>query len=216
MLLKKVDFEGLLLDVVPEEKYLKHPELYRNTNTTIEYVSEDGTKYILPHRVKSDTRYGVYDAGCVIFVNAPNKDDEEYNKYLYENNNIIDYKDIKSATDLVKKQTKLKEMESNVLMNNGNTFTPTVSDMDTAEMQCLKEAILAKNIDIDKYAHKFGENFLNDKRLFKGHTITMKKLISISEKLDLEVELRIRDTSNSVPNPMGTEIRKVLTGGNNE
>ena len=40
--------------------------------------------------------------------------------------------------------------------------------LDTASM----EAVISKNIDIDKYADRFGDNFPNDKRQFKREDIT--------------------------------------------
>ena len=72
--------------------------------------------------------------------------------------------------------------------------------------------MIVQNCDINKYAPRFGENFLNDKRLFKTGSITMNKLISISKNLDIEAELILRDTSDDVPNKMGREVRVILTG----
>ena len=44
----------------------------------------------------------------------------------------------------------------------------------------------------------------------------MNKLISISDKLDMKVEIIISDKDSDVPNPIGEEIHAVLTGEDDE
>ena len=79
-------------------------------------------------------------------------------------------------------------------------------------MKALKQAITAKNIDIDKYADRFGENFPNDKRKLKDEKITLFLLKRMAECLDMNVDLIISDKSPNVPNPIGIPIKVSLTG----
>ena len=75
-----------------------------------------------------------------------------------------------------------------------------------------KQAIASKHMDINKYAPRFGDNYLNDKRILKTSSITMNKLVAMSERLDIEVELTLRNASDNVPNPMDKPITVILTG----
>ena len=78
----------------------------------------------------------------------------------------------------------------------------------------LKEAVIAKNIDLDKYEQRFGVNYNNDKRLFNRNTITMSKLKTMFDVLDMKATLIIEDKSEEVPNPMGKKIIVDLTTNN--
>ena len=40
----------------------------------------------------------------------------------------------------------------------------------------------------------------------------MNKLVAMSERLDIEVELTLRNASDNVPNPMDKPITVILTG----
>ena len=74
-------------------------------------------------------------------------------------------------------------------------------------MVALKEAIIAKHIDLDSYDYRFGEsNFPNDKRLLKKESISLKKLIAYCNALDINAILTLTDLSPDIPNPMGHDI----------
>ena len=100
-------------------------------------------------------------------------------------------------------------METDILTDADSIFCPTISNNDSPEMAAFKEAIIAKHIDINKYASRFGENFLNDKRILRTNNITMNKLVSMCKKLDIEAELILRDSKTCQANKMGDgkEIR---------
>ena len=103
-------------------------------------------------------------------------------------------------------------MEASALTEVDSIFIPQINPNDSPEMSAFKEAIIAKKIDINKYASRFGDNFLNDKRILKTTSITMNKLISMCQKLDIEAELTLRDVqSDNIPNPMMKEITVILT-----
>ena len=79
-------------------------------------------------------------------------------------------------------------------------------------MTFFKESISIKHINIISYAPRFGENFLNEKSIFKTPSITMNKLVSMCKKLDIEAELTLRNASPDVANPMPNEVTVILTG----
>ena len=78
-------------------------------------------------------------------------------------------------------------------------------------MRALKMALNAKNIDIDRYAGRFGENFPNDKRQLKNGSATLKIIKRFCDNCDVEAVLTFKDRSPDVPNPMNTEITVSLT-----
>ena len=113
--------------------------------------------------------------------------------------------------DFLSKNAQIRDMESTILSEIDSVFTPSIGENDSPEMKAFKEAIIMKHIDINKYAPRFGDNFLNDKRILKTGSITMNKLISMCQKLDIEVQLTLRDASDDVINPMSEEITTILT-----
>jgi hypothetical protein len=82
-------------------------------------------------------------------------------------------------------------------------------------MKAIKDAITSKSMDLNKYAPRFGDNFLNTKRLLKGDSITMNKLIEVSNALDIEAELILRNASTDIANPMANEIHMIITKRDN-
>jgi len=70
---------------------------------------------------------------------------------------------------------------------------------------------LLKHIDINKYAYRFGDNFNNDRRLFEKDTITLAKMKTIAEALDMDCYIIFEDREPGVPNPIGTQIKAKIT-----
>ena len=99
-----------------------------------------------------------------------------------------------------------------MLSNSDNLFKPIPKENDSPEMKAMKKAICLKNIDIDAYADRFGDNFNNDKRLMKGSNITLSKAKSIGNNLDMKITLTISDARPDVPNPIGESITVDICG----
>jgi hypothetical protein len=91
-----------------------------------------------------------------------------------------------------------------------------VKDSDAPEMKLMKEAIYNKHIDLDKYEGRFGPNFTNDKRILQRSNITLSKIKTMCKALDIEAELVFRDSNKDVPNPIGKEIKIILTNGGDD
>lgn len=211
---KVAKIDGKALEVVTPEMYGANKELYQNTRTAIEVENfDDGRTYILPVRNVSDDRPGIYDAGSVYFTKFPEQGEQD--KYALDTNkdDIIDYNNTKDVEDFISKQKQLRDIESEILTDIDNVFAPPIDPEDSPEMIALKEATREKRCDINKYAGRFGSNFLNDKRIFKEKHVSLNKILRIANNLDMEVELVIRDKGPEVPNPMGTEVHAILTTG---
>lgn len=214
--LKTTTVDGKLVDVITEETFRNKWEAY-TTNPTLSAataveVEDEATsgRYILPFRGKNDDRPGIYPDGCIYFVKLPSQDIAD--DYDASKMNIVDFSDTKNIKDFLDKNSQIRNMETTVLTDVDSVFAPMVTPQDTPEMRAFKEAITAKHMDISKYAPRFGENFLNDKRILRTSSITMNKLVSMCKKLDIEAELILRDAGSNVANPMGKEINVILTG----
>lgn len=220
MNLKTSTIDGKVVDIISEEEYLAKYDVYNNSSinssTAVEVIDNDGNTFALPFRGRTDERPGIYPDGSVYFIKYPNNRLES--SYNIANIEIIDFSDIKNINDFLEKNSQIREMETNVLTDIDSVFVPPISSSDTPEMKAFKEAVIAKHMDINKYAPRFGDNFLNDKRILKTNSITMNKLRDIGEKLDIEIELILRDKNPDVPNPMGKEVSTILTdsGGTDE
>ena len=212
--IKKARVDGKLVDLITAKEYKK--ELFGNSSTAIE-MEVDGDNYVLPVRSLSDDRPGFYDTGAVSFIKLPEDcTDEDVKKedYLYDQIPVYDFGNAKGIGDVLNTQAQIRGMEADLLTDIDSIYHPIRHDEDTPEMKAIKDAIDLKGCDINKYSGRYGENFLNDKRILKGKDITLKKLVSHAQNLDMEVELIIRDKSPDVPNPMGVEVRAILTGRN--
>ena len=127
---------------------------------------------------------------------------------------ILEY-EYKRSNNKAEYESALREKE--ILTNPDNIFIPTISEKDSPAMRGLKQAIIEKRIDIDKYQDRFGkENFPNDKRKFKDTDITMFMMNRMNKALDIKATLILEDKSPDVPNPIGRKISIDLTGYDEE
>lgn len=93
-------------------------------------------------------------------------------------------------------------------------YIPPRLEEDAPEMRALKECIIAKEIDLDKYSERFGVNYPNDKRKLKDPDITSYLLKRFCSNLDIDVDMVFRDKEGDIANPMNKEIRINLVPGN--
>jgi hypothetical protein len=211
---RNASIDGKVLDIITEEEYSKQYKMYLENpsicSMTALEVNNNDQSYLLPFRGKTDDRPGIYPDGCVYFVKFPQSDEEEsvYNK---NNIDIVDFTNMSNINDFLEKNNQIREMENLALSDSDEIFVPPISGNETEAMKAFKQAIIAKHMDVDRYSARFGENYLNDKRILKGDDITMNKLISICNKFDIEAKLTLSDKHSDVANPMGTSIEVVLT-----
>ena len=212
---KTTTVDGKLVDITSTEEFLRKQEMYDENPSMYSSIAlnveKDGKHLILPFRGKLDDRPGVYMDGILGRIRYPN--DDEIDTYDSDKLEIIDVGNSSNIEEFLNKNKQIRDMESIMLTDVDNAFIPPLRQDDTPEMRAFKEAIASKKCDIGKYSQRFGNNYLNDKRILKDKKISMDKLISISRNLDIELELRIRNANNGdVPNPMDHEITVILTG----
>lgn len=204
MSLMKAKIEEAIYDVISISDFYANPNAY-GAYTAIK--GDDG--YVYPIRTKTDNRPGFYPTGGLDFFKPPTFG--ESNNYTQQN--IINFDDATGLRDVIRAQQKLVSAERSILTTIDNVFTPKISEDDTPEMKAVKQAIIDKHIDLDKYEPRFGTNYNNDKRLLNKSRITCDKMRAIGDALDLKISLVIEDASPDVPNPMGRIITTEITGG---
>lgn len=213
--LKTTSVDGKIVDIISEKEYSERWRMYTenpsmSASVALDVADSEGNRYILPFRNKTDDRPGIYQEGVVYFMKFPEQNCEvEYRK---DNLDIVDFGEINSVQEFLGKNAQIREMETSVLTDIDSVFMPRIGNDDSPEMKAFKEAIQSKHIDISKYAPRFGDNFLNDKRILKTGSITMNKLVSMCKKLDIEAELTLRNSGDDVANPMPKDITVILTG----
>lgn len=196
---KKAVVNGRMTTVMNPYDVLSN-NVFHNKFTSVEY---DGL--VLPVKTSYDpTSPGFYitSNGKVGKLIKPSND--EMNEYSAAN--AVDFSNIEDMKELINKQDQVKQMEAEILSNSDNLFKPVIKDNDSPEMKALKQAICLKNIDIDLYSDRFGDNYNNDKRLLKGSSITMSKLKSYCNSLDMKCTIIISDKNENVPNPMNQQV----------
>lgn len=204
--MNKTKIENKIYDVISEDEYKKNKNLYDPSYTAIQ--RDD---MIFPLRKNKDTSPGYYSYGVIGFYKEPTENIQEYNI-----KNLINFSDSKSIKDILEKTANLREMEKAVLTDADNIFIPKIKELDEPEMVAFKEAVISKHIDINKYKHRFGDKYNNDLRKFEENRISLPKLKSFANALDMKLSLIIEDKSPDVPNPMNKKITVVLNDGDDD
>lgn len=203
MSLEKAKIGDAIFDVIPLAEFYRDPSAY-GAYTAIK--GDDG--YVYPIRTKTDTRPGFYPTGGLDFFKPPTFGEAN----MYTQQNIINFQEATGLRDVIRCQQKLMSAERSILTTIDNVFSPEIHENDTPEMKAMKQAIIDKHIDLDKYEPRFGPNYNNDKRLLKKGSITFGKMRSICDALDIKATIIIEDAAPDVPNPIGRVITAELTG----
>ena len=202
--MRKMKIRDALYDVITYEEFCRNRPLYMRYPDSVAIMPGDGFVYPIRNPA-SDIRPGMYCLGLGMdwFKPPMNK----YEVQDYSQTNIIDFSEAKNFRDVIANQERLNREERSILTTINSLTVPTIQDTDEPAMVALKEAIIAKHIDLDSYDYRFGEsNFPNDKRLLKKKSISLKKLIAYCNALDINAVLTLSDVDSDVPNPMGRQI----------
>lgn len=198
---------GKVYNVITEEQYFLDPEESLIGEKAVSIKDGDDT-YLLP--VKSGTGNnktpGYYKDGDLTFKVFPTDDERE--KYKVEK--LINFSDSNNLKEVLKKEEEITKLKEPWITSPDNITTVSIQDDDSAELVALKEAINKKEIDIDKYADRFGANYPNYKRQLKGNSITLKSLKIFCNNLDIDAKLILSDKGNP-PNPMNDIVEVNLT-----
>lgn len=201
-----------IYDVVPIESYQGNEGAYLKNYTAI--ISTDGN-YALPVvKVATPDTVGIKVGDLMSREYLPQTEED---KERYSLKNAINLSDSKSITELIEKQTAIREIEQEILTNpDGNIFTPKITNEDSAAMRAIKSAVIKKHINLDAYEERFGQNYNNDKRLLSKPKISLQMVERICNALDIKATLILEDSAPDVPNPMGEVISVELTNGDDE
>ena len=202
--MRKMKIRDALYDVITYEEFCRNRPLYMRYLDSVAIMPGDGFVYPIRNPA-SDIRPGMYCLGLGMdwFKPPMNK----YEVQDYSQTNIIDFSEAKNFRDVIANQERLNREERSILTTINSLTVPTIQDSDEPAMVALKEAIIAKHIDLDSYDYRFGQsNFPNDKRLLKKDSISLKKLVAYCNALDIKATLTLKDVNPDVPNPMGKEI----------
>lgn len=193
----KAKIKNSMYDVCTLEQYTQNPSQYLQNHTAI----IEG-EYILPIIPSSLAGIGVHVVpGFMSFYSMPKKKEEQE----YRKENAIDFDNVKDIATMIDRLEAVKQIETDVLESVDNMFTAKIKPGDSPEMVALKTAVNEKHIDLDKYEHRFGSNFHNDKRLFNKPTISLGMLKRVTSALDMQVTMTIEDMPDA-PNPIGRKI----------
>lgn len=206
---------GKFYDVVDYEEYQQHSELYGSMNA-VDISRPDGTNIILPCRSGNpdDGKPGIYrlgDTGVHLMVYP---DDEE----SFKPTDYTSFDDVESVKEYSQKCQKVHNMERESLMciDPSKHYRPPISGRETPVMKGLKDAIIAKGIDLDQYSGRFGDNYPNDKRKLNEDSITLFMFERFCKNLDLNARMVIEDISGNPANPIGYPISIDLFSSDDE
>ena len=184
------------MEVVSDKEFGANPRIYSQGLTAVEF---DGLVY--PVR-QNNNGPGVYQEGPFnVYIDPPT--DEKDN---YSSDNIIDFSQATNFKELIIQQQKLVDEEKTILSNVGDLFVPRITDKDTPFMTGLKRAIIAKEIDINSYKTRFGENYNNDRRILSKNSITIDKFETMCDIFDIKATLTLEDKTSDIANPMNQVI----------
>ena len=191
-------------EAVSFDEYQAHKEMYDSMDTAIVYGDT-----VYPVRSRTDTRPGMYEMGPFFHFKDP-EDEEEAD--LYSANRVINFRDQTNIRGVIAQQNAMRSQERAVLTTPDNIYVPMKLEDDSQAMRGLKQAIEMKHIDLDKYESRFGSNYANDKRILTSKDITLSKLTTMANALDLGLTLTITDKDPEVANPINGQIVVDLLG----
>ena len=206
----KAAINGQVVDVVDYDEYSNHIDCYSCRNDVAIPVDMKGREILLPVKGKYSSNVtlpGVYNAGCVDFLIYP--DEAFAERYIPKD--FISMSNTDDIKELIKNGDAARKLDEPFITSPDSITCIPIKETDQPEMKGLKMALNAKNIDIDKYAARFGDNYPNDKRQLKNSNATLKIIKRFCENCDMEAILTFRDKNPDVPNPMNTEITVSLT-----
>ena len=206
----KAAINGQVVDVVDYDEYSNHIDCYSGRNDVAIPVDMRGREILLPIKGRYSSNVtlpGVYNAGCVDFLIYP--DEAFVERYMPKD--FISMSNTDDIKELIKNGDAARKLDEPFITSPDSITCIPIKETDQPEMKGLKMALNAKNIDIDKYAARFGDNYPNDKRQLKNSNATLKIIKRFCENCDMEAILTFRDKNPDVPNPMNTEITVSLT-----
>lgn len=214
---KKASIGGKKLDVINYESFGKYKDIVIENGSAAVEVKVKDESYILPVRTTASTNIdkpGLYTNNSPIhFLSFP-KTEEEKEIYCPSSDKVLDYNDVETMQKYIKAKEQLDYETNRALEASDNKTIPPIKESDTPTMRALKEAIIAKDMDIDMYKERFGENFPNDKRKLNDDNVTLFILERYCQCLDMEADIILRDAPGNIANPMNKVVTANIFPGN--
>ena len=219
------------MNVYNFDKFIENQDVLMGDDRTALEVTCHNVTAILPVISKSDLVKEIeatdglvlpkpavcfFEKNDPLFMVAPPVSEEEMKIYCPPPEKVFDMTDLTTMQEYV---TKKEEYDNTVMAlletdpDDDSICKPPLLKTDTPEMRALKESISLKQIDLDKYASRFGVNYPNDKRKLKDDNITSFMLKRMCTNLDMEVDIVFRDAPGDIPNPMGKVVRVNMVPG---
>lgn len=197
---KKAPIGNTIYEVVEPQGF--NPEIFSQGEVAVQY---NGMLYPYENPKLYTGPTTEIIGNSIMMLNNGNP--ESYDPVEYSDTKVIDFGNTKSFEELVNASESIRKIENEILIGTDNIYHLPIKPKDTPEMIGLKEAINAKNIDIEKYQSRFGSNYGNDKRLLENSpSITFPKLSTMMEIFDMKGTLILEDKNPDVPNPMNKKI----------
>ena len=212
---KLINLNGTQLGSFTLEHFKSNMAVLKDDDHCAVEIKRNDKDYFLPIRTNFSNidKPGVYCSdGKISMITYPNE--EEENIYMPEGESVISFSDHNTLQSLSDAKRKLDESINKLLeVDSGDVYRPPLLETDSAEMRAMKECIIAKNIDLDKYKDRFGANYPNDKRKLKDDNITLNMISRMCENLDIKLDLVFTDANDNVPNAMNKVIRANIIPG---
>lgn len=209
---REIFIDGVMYEVENSDKYMKSPDAYLSGHIALDFGLD--TIYPVVSSI-SQTPGVIINSKSPFSRIIPPEDPSQYSR-----DKIIDYTKVDSFKGFIEKQNMVRELEKEVLTSPDNIYIPPEDEKDTPAMKALKEAVLSKHIDLDKYEQRFGSNYNNDKRIFNKNNISLPMLVRMCNGLDIKATLTLEDQKidgvSEPPNPMGKVISIELTSGSSD
>lgn len=192
--MKKIKIGNCLYDVIDSDNVQNIHNRYQYGEVAVQFGDQ-----VYPYIGKSGTAPGFYATNVGSYI-VPSDDER------YSSQNILDFDKCENVKELIQMNQCLKDLENEIINSSTDLYTPKINEEDTPEMIGLREAIIQKKIDIDKYQDRFGASFNNDKRILSNsNNISFQKIKSISDNLDINLTLIIEDKPGAA-NPIGKQL----------
>lgn len=208
---KKINLNNKIYDVIDREEFVEKQDIYFGDPSIA--IQCNGYVYPVYYDPNKNKGVGLYQQEAnEVFVKYI-QPISECDQNMYSEENIIDFGNAETIKQMLESNQALMDIRNELMTGSNDICKPPILNDDEPEMRCLKEAIICKNIDLDAYQHRIGPTYGNDRRLLKKPSITLKKLRSLCDSLDMKLELTISDASPDIPNPIGKVLKMDLTGG---
>lgn len=206
---KEILINGRLYEVVPVNDYIGNEDGYLQGYTAVE--DSFGNIYPIVSATSQDPGLRYRKKAPVFFASIPEGSDDQYRV-----DQAIDYSKATNIKEFIETQNIVKELEKDILTSPDSIYVPPSDPNDSPAMKALKEAVIDKKIDLNKYEPRFGANYNNDKRIFNKQNISLPMLVRMCNALDIKATLTLEDQEGDIANPINDVISVEITSVSNE